>query len=128
MTNARIRKINAHIESEALAPTTNITWHPTEGATSATLTFYCARYSRYLVDGTYFGAPEPDGAITVAASQLLGRMIPVMLPGGQIIGEQPAELFDGMLRGMFNMLYNEMRAESGGTPPEDGGANGPLPL
>ena len=36
-------------------------------------------------------------------------MIPVMLPGGQIIGEQPAELLDGMLRGLFNMLYNEMR-------------------
>lgn len=107
--NKRIIDVNEHIQSEALAPTTIIGWSPTDGPQAATITFQCQRFFQYKVDSTYFGAPQSDGAITVAATQLLGRMIPVMLPGGQIVGEQPAELLDGMLRGLFNMLYNEMR-------------------
>lgn len=107
--NKRIATVNEHIESEALAPITTIAWSPTEGPQAATISFQCARFFRYAVDGTYFGAPEPEGAINVAASQLLGRTIPVMMPGGQIVGEQPAELLDGLLRGLFDMLYNEMR-------------------
>lgn len=115
--NARIEDVNEHIESEALAPVTTISWSPTEGPQAANITFTCSRYFRYKVDGTYFGAPQADGAISLAAAQLLGRKIPVMLPGGQVIGEQPAELLDGMLRGLFDLLYNEMRA----TPAEGGG-------
>lgn len=107
--NKRIVDVNDHVESESLAPLTTISWTPSAGPQAATITFQCSRYYRYKLDGSYFGAPEPDGAITVSASQLIGRMIPIMLPGGQIIGEQPAELFDGLLRGMFHMLYNEMR-------------------
>ena len=122
--NARIRKVNAHIESEVLAPVVTIVWSPTEGPHAATITFQCQRFHRY-VDGTYFGAPEPDGAITVSAAQLFGRAIPVMLPGGQIVGEQPAELFDGMLRGMFDLLYHDIRYPALPEPPEDSGANGP---
>ena len=107
--NKRIIEVNEHIRSESLASLTTIGWSPTEGPQAATITFQCQRFFQYKVDDTYFGAPQSDGAISVAATQLLGRMIPVMLPGGQIIGEQPAELLDGMLRGLFNMLYNEMR-------------------
>ena len=107
--NKRIIDINEHIESEALAPSTIISWEPTIGPQEATVTFQCQRFFRYKVDSTYFGAPQFDGSLNVAASQLLGRMIPVMLPGGQVVGEQPAELLDGMLRGLFDMLYNEMR-------------------
>lgn len=107
--NARITSVNAHIESESLAPITTISWSPTDGPQAANITFSCSRYYRYAVDGAYFGAPEPDGAISVPAAQLLGRMVPIMLPGGQIVGHQPAELLDGMLRGLFDMLYNEMR-------------------
>lgn len=107
--NKRFNSINDHVECETLAPTTLIIWSPTEGPQAATITFQCARYFRYKLDGGYFGAPQPEGSINVAAAQLLGRMIPVMLPGGQIVGEQPAELLDGMLRGLFDMLYNESR-------------------
>lgn len=107
--NKRITNVNEHIESEVLAPVTILSWEPTQGPTAANITFQCSRYFRYKIDGTYFGAPQPDGGISVAATQLLGRTIPVMLPGGQIVGEQPAELLDGMLRGLFDMLYSEMR-------------------
>lgn len=124
--NARIIDLNQHIRSEALAPTTTISWSPTEGPQAATITFQCARFFQYRVNGAYFGAPQPDGAINVAASQLIGRMIPVMLPGGQIVGEQPALLLDGLLRGLFNMLYNEQRAPAPQEPPIGGGANGPV--
>lgn len=107
--NKRIIDVNEHIESEALAPMTVISWEPTAGPSAATITFQCSRYFQYKLDGTYFGAPQPDGAISVAATQLLGRTIPAMLPGGQIVGEYPAELLDGLLRGLFHTLYNEMR-------------------
>ena len=107
--NKRIIDVNEHIESEALASITTISWSPTEGPQAATIFFQCSRYFRYKVDSTYFGAPAPDGGININASQLLGRTIPVMMPGGQIVGEQPAELLAGLLRGLFNMLYNELR-------------------
>lgn len=122
--NARITKVNDHITSEVLAPTTTISWNPPEGIQSAVITFTCAKYHRYDVDGTYFGAPQPDGAISISASQLLGRKIPVMLPGGKIVGEQPAELFDAMLRGLFDMLVNETRYVVPGGPQEPPAANG----
>lgn len=122
--NARITKINEHITSEALAPTTTISWSPTEGPQAATITFQCAKYFKY-VDGAYFGAPQPDGGITVSAQQLFGRKIPIMLPGGQIVGEQPAELFDGMLRGLFDLLYNETRYAPGSEPQPEPAANAP---
>jgi hypothetical protein len=107
--NKRIIDVNEHVSSESLSTTTVISWQPTAGPQAATITFQCSRFFQYKIDGSYFGAPQSDGAITVTAGQLVGRMIPVMLPGGEIIGEQPAELFDGMLRGLFHMLYNEMR-------------------
>jgi hypothetical protein len=107
--NKRIIDVNEHIESEALAPVTILSWEPALGPTAATITFQCSRYFRYKLDGSYFGAPQSDGAISVSATQLLGRNIPVMLPGGQIVGEYPAELLDGLMRGLFHMLYNEMR-------------------
>ena len=123
--NARIKTLNEHIDSEVLAPVVTINWTPTEGPQAAVLTFQCHRYFRYTGDGSYFGAPEYDGAINVQAEQLRGRMIPVMLPGGQIVGAQPAELFDGMLRGLFDLIYNETRYVASSEPPVDGGANGP---
>ena len=107
--NKRFEDVNEHIESEVLAPSTVISWNPSEGPAAGTVTFQCFKYLRYKPDGTYFGVAVPDGAISFTAQQLLGRMIPVMLPGGQIVGEQPAELLDGMLRGLFDMLYNESR-------------------
>lgn len=107
--NKRFQTVNAHVESEALAPTTTIFWDPAVGPQAATIRFGCARYFKLTADGVYFGQPQADGEISVPASELLGTTIPVMLPGGQIVGEQPAELLDALLRGLFDKLYNERR-------------------
>lgn len=109
MTNKRIIDINEHIESESLAPLTMISWNPTSPTLDATINFQCSRYFRYKVDGTYFGAAQPDGGLSISASSLLGTMVPIMDNAGNIVGEMPAEAFVGALKGMFNQNYNMMR-------------------
>lgn len=113
MTNKRIIDVNEHIVSEALAPLTTINWDPTAPTLDATVNFQCARFFRYKVDGAYFGAAQPDGGLSIAASTLVGTMIPVMDNDGNIVAEIPAEVFIGALKGMFDQQYNKLRQAAG---------------
>jgi len=73
--NARIRAVNTATESESLAPRTVINWNPTDNTGS--VVFECARFYRTAGTTEYFGAPEPDGAISVSLEELLQRVISV---------------------------------------------------
>lgn len=107
--NKRIINVNEHIESESLAPFTTISWNPASAELDATIGFQCARFYKYKVTGEYFGAPQPDGGLSITAASILGTMIPVMDGEGNIVTQIPAEVFVGALKGLFDEHYNKLR-------------------
>jgi hypothetical protein len=105
MTNARIQTVNPATEAEALAPRTTIHWNPTDNTGS--VVFECAKFYRTAGTFDYFGAPEPDGAISVSLADLLQRSVDVPTPGGPI--NVPMPLLMGAIKVLFDELYNEQR-------------------
>ena len=106
--NARIRTINAATEAESLAPRTVINWEPRDNTGS--VYFECAKFYRTAGTFDYFGAPEPDGGISVSLSDLLARSVDVPTPQGVVTVPMP--LLMGAIKVLFDQLYNEQRGES----------------
>lgn len=104
--NLRIKAVNAATESESLAPRTVIDWNPVDN--TGAVTFECSRFYRTANTVDYFGAPEPDGAIRVALSDLLLRTITVQTQQGPV--DVPAPLLMGAVKTLFDTLYNEARS------------------
>jgi len=105
MPNARIRAVNPATESESLAPRTTINWNPTDNTGS--VLFDCARFYRTQGTFDYFGAPEPDGGISVSLDDLLVRSVDVPTLGGPV--NVPLPLLMGAIKILFDQLYNEQR-------------------
>lgn len=103
--NARIRTVNAATEAEALAPRTVINWNPADNTGS--VFFECAKFYRTAGTFDYFGAPEPDGGISVSLEDLLQRSVDVPTPGGPVAVPMP--LLMGAIKVLFDQLYNEQR-------------------
>lgn len=103
--NARITTVNAATEAEALAPETVIYWEPRDNTGS--VVFRCARFYRTAGTYDYFGAPEPDGGISVSLADLLARSVEVPTPQGPV--NVPMTLLMGAIKVLFDQLYNEQR-------------------
>ena len=74
----RIRSVNPATEAESLAPRTVINWEPRD--ITGSVVFECSRYYRTAGTAEYFGAPEPDGGISVSIAELLTRSVDVPTP------------------------------------------------
>ena len=103
--NARIQTVNAATESEALAPLTRIQWNPIDN--TGAVVFECAKFYRTAGTTDYFGAPEPDGALSVSLADLLQRSVDVPTPQGPV--NVPMTLLMGAIKVLFDQLYNEQR-------------------
>lgn len=102
---ARISTVNASTEAEALAPRTVINWEPVSNTGS--VLFECAKFYRTSSSGDYFGAPQPDGGISISLAELLTRSVDVPTPQGTITVPMP--LLMGAIKVLFDQLYNEQR-------------------
>lgn len=103
--NARIRTVNPSTEAEALAQRTVINWNPTDN--TGNVLFECAKFYRTAGTFDYFGAPEPDGGISVSLADLLARSVDVPTPQGTVTVPMP--LLMGAIKVLFDQLYNEQR-------------------
>lgn len=103
--NARISDINAATEAESLAPRTIINWDPRDN--SGNVVFECSKFYRTAGTFDYFGAPEPDGGISVSLAELLQRSVDVPTPQGPVA--VPLPLLMGAIKVLFDQLYNEQR-------------------
>jgi hypothetical protein len=105
MTNIRITEVTPTVESEALAPRTTIFWEPTSNTGS--VHFECQRFYRTTGTTDYFGAPEPDGGLSLSLADLMTRTVTVQTPNGPM--DIPAALLMGAVKALFDELYVEQR-------------------
>lgn len=103
--NARISQVNAATESEVLAPRTIINWDPRDN--TGNVYFECAKFYRTAGTTDYFGAPQPDGGISVSLADLLQRSVDVPTPSGPVT--MPLPLLMGAIKVLFDQLVNEQR-------------------
>lgn len=96
--NPLIESVNAHVQTETLAPRTVLTWDPPSGV--GFLTYECSTFFQLKEDGSYFGQPVPAGAMSFAMNDVLAETVDVEVAPG-VFQPVPMALVAGALKAHF---------------------------
>jgi hypothetical protein len=105
--NPLITDINAHVQSETLAPRTVIAWDPTTNTGS--ITYECANFFVLKEDGSYFGQPAPSGAVSVSLETVIAETVDVEVAPG-VFQPVPMALVAGAIKAHFKKHIGIIRA------------------
>lgn len=96
--NPLIKSVNAHVQTETLAPRTQLNWDPVNS--TGFLTYDCAEFHQLKEDGSYFGQPMPAGALSFAMADVMAETVDVEVAPG-VIQQVPMALVAGALKAHF---------------------------
>lgn len=98
MSNPLITSVNAHVQTETLAPRTVINWDPLSG--TGVITYECADYFQLKDDGSYFGQPTPAGAISFSMADVISETVDVEVAPG-VFQQFPMAIVAGAIKAHF---------------------------